>query len=68
MESMHSEGERTYLGAINPSGRPKSHAIAEGIDENEDDASIIRSLVEVVGVGERESTVDLYLVREVCSK
>jgi hypothetical protein len=48
-----------YLGAINPSGRAKAHAVPEGVDKDKNDARVVGGPVCVVWIGERQSAVDL---------
>jgi len=49
----------TYLGAVYPSGRPESHAVAQGVDEDEDDTGVIGGAVQIIRVRQRQRAVDL---------
>ena len=52
-------GVLSYLGAVNPGGGTKTHAVTKRVDKNKDDTRVVGRPVYVVGVGEWQGAVDL---------
>lgn len=60
VEAARAQGRGEDLGTVDPRGWPEAEAVAERVDEDEDDAGVVGRVVRVVRVREGERAVDLW--------